>query len=145
MKREIFSVEIRLNFFLIFFLLFPYLLSSCGGGGGGNGGVVDSHPEVSFPQPTVISTSGAVLNGFVKANGLPTTAWFEWGMDPGLASFDNTSTELMGSGSTSQPISAALTLLSTGTRYYSRLAASNSSGTTKGNILSFVPSAAPTV
>src|SRR4030042_6981700 len=145
MKREIFPIEIRLNMFLIFFLLFPSLLSSCGGGGGEKGGIVDSQPAVSPSAATGITTSGATLNGSVNPNGLSTTAWFEWGTDPTLTFFSNTPTQSVGSGTTSQSVSAALTGLSTGTTYYYRVAASNSSGTTKGSILSFVPGPAPIV
>jgi lysophospholipase L1-like esterase len=66
-------------------------------------------------------------------------------MDPTLTSFSNTPTQSVGSGTTSQSVNAALTGLSTGTTYYYRVAASNSSGTTKGSILSFVLGADPTV
>jgi phosphodiesterase/alkaline phosphatase D-like protein len=89
--------------------------------------------------------STATLNGNVTPNGLATDAWFEWGTDPALSSFASTSSQAIGSGTTSQLLSAGLTGFSAGTTYYYRVAASNGSGTSKGSILSFVPGAAPAV
>jgi hypothetical protein len=81
----------------------------------------------------------------VTPNGLATIAWFEYGTDPILASPTSTSTQSVGSGTTSQLVDAALTGLATGTTFYYRVAASNSSGTTKGSILSFVPPPPPPI
>jgi lysophospholipase L1-like esterase len=102
-------------------------------------------PAVSTLAATSVGSTTATLNGNVTANGLPTNAWFEWGTDSALSGAGTTATQSVGSGTTSQPVNAALTGLSTGTTYYYRVAASNGSGTTQGAILSFTPGAEPSV
>ena len=102
-------------------------------------------PAVSTLAATSVGATTATLNGSVTANGLPTNAWFEWGTDSALSGAGTTATQFVGSGTTSQPVNAALTGLSTGTTYYYRVAASNGSGTTQGAILSFTPGAQPSV
>jgi hypothetical protein len=104
-----------------------------------------SPPAVTTLAATSVGATAATLNGNVIANGLATNAWFEYGTDPTLASSTSTSSQSVGSGTTSQSVNAALTGLSTGTTYYYRVAASNGSGTTKGSILSFTPGAVPGV
>ena len=104
-----------------------------------------SPPAVTTIAATSVGVTGATLNGSVIPNGLATNAWFEWGTDSTLASFSTTGTQAVGSGTTSQAINQALTGLTTGTAYYYRVAASNGAGTSKGNVLSFLPGAAPTV
>lgn len=104
-----------------------------------------SPPTVATLSATSVGATGATLNGNVTPNGLATTAWFELGTDPTLTSFFNTPSQPVGSGTTSQSVNAALTGLATGTTYYYRVAASNSSGTSKGSILSLLPGAAPAV
>ena len=105
-------------------------------------------PTVVTNAATSVTTTGGVLNGGVNPNGLATTGWFEWGTSPTLATFSSTSTQSLGSGTTSQAVSATLSGLTSGTTYYFRVAASNSAGTSKGSIASFttLPAAvAPTV
>ena len=104
-----------------------------------------SPPIVATLSTTSVGANTATLNGNVTANGLATNAWFEYGTDPNLASSASTSSQSVGSGTTSQSVSAALTGLTSGTTYYYRVAASNSSGTTRGSIASFIPGGAPTV
>ena len=94
-------------------------------------------PTVDTLAASSVAATSAALNGNVTPNGLATTAWFEWGTNPTLASYASTPVQSLGSGTTSQLVSAALSGLSTGTTYYCRVAASNSSGTSKGTIVSF--------
>lgn len=94
-------------------------------------------PTVATNPATSITVSGATLNGSVNPNGLATAAWFEWGTDSNLGTFDNTTAQNIGSALTDQPILAALPGLTVGTTYYFRAAASNSGGVTKGTIRSF--------
>jgi phosphodiesterase/alkaline phosphatase D-like protein len=105
----------------------------------------DTPPAVTTIAATAIGATGATLNGSVIPNGLATDAWFEWGTDPTLAGYSTTGSQAVGSGTTSQTIDQALTGLATGTIHYYRVAAINGSGTSKGDILSFLPGAAPTV
>jgi lysophospholipase L1-like esterase len=100
-------------------------------------------PTVATLLATSVGATGATLNGNVTPNGLVTTAWFEWGTDSGLSGASSTSPQAVGSGTTSQPVNVSLTGLTTGTTYYYRVAASNSSETTKGSILSFTPLSPP--
>jgi uncharacterized protein YkwD len=86
-----------------------------------------------------VAATSATLNGNVTPNGLATTAWFEWGTNPTLASYASTPAQSLGSGTTSQVVSAALPGLSTGTTYYYRVAANNATGTSRGTIASFTP------
>ena len=102
-----------------------------------------SPPTVASLSATSVSATGATLNGNVTANGLATNAWFEYGTDPNLASSTSTSSQSVGSGTTRQSVSAALTGLTTGTTYYYRVAANNSSGTSEGSIASFISGAPP--
>ena len=103
-------------------------------------------PTVTTNAATSVTAEGAILNGAVNPNGQATTAWFEWGTDPGLGTFSTTSSQPVGSGTTSQAVNAALSGLSSGTPYYFRAAASNAAGTAKGSIIGFSTTAvAPTV
>ena len=95
------------------------------------------------PPPTAITnvaslnpaTTSAVLNGNVNPNGYATNAWFEWGTSPTLATFNTTSNQPMGSGTTTVVVNATVSGLTPYSTYYYRVAASNSGGTQKGAIL----------
>jgi alpha-tubulin suppressor-like RCC1 family protein len=104
-------------------------------------GILLSHwtaPAEATTEPaTEVTSSSAVLHGTVNPNGLATDAWFEWGTDPTLGTFNSTTTQSIGSGTESQPVSAELTELTAGTAYYFRVAASNDGGSAEGEILSF--------
>ena len=94
-------------------------------------------PTVATNAATSVTETGGTVNGGVNPNGLATTAWFEWGTDPSLATFSVTTNQSLGSGTSIQAVNAALSGLSSGTPYYFRVAASSSGGTTKGSISSF--------
>ena len=105
-------------------------------------------PTATTSAATSVTSGGGTLNGGVNPNGISTTVWFEWGTDPTLATFSTTSNQSLGSGTTSQAVSAAVSGLSPGTTYYFRAAASNAGGTVRGSILSFtttIPLLPPTV
>jgi lysophospholipase L1-like esterase len=111
-----------------------FLFASCGGGGGGS----------STPPPTVITDNaasvtqnGAVLNGIVNPNGTGAEAWFEYGINPNLAAYDNTTVQIFAGGSGIQPVDQPLSGLTPGTTYYFRLVASNAGGWVGGEIFSF--------
>ena len=90
-----------------------------------------------------ISATGAKLNGNVTPNGLATTGWFEWGTNSSLSTYSSTPSQVVGSGTTVQLVTNGLSGLSSGTTYYYRIAASNASGTSKGNIASFTCNTPP--
>ncbi len=95
-------------------------------------------PTVTTNIPTSITTTSAIFNGSVNPNGLSTTAWFEYGTDPSLSAWTNTASQAMGSGTSPLSYSRSTSGLSSYTTYYYRAAASNSGGTQKGVIKSFL-------
>ena len=103
-----------------------------------------SAPTVATLAATSVGATTATLNGNVTPNGLATEAWFVWGTSSTLAGGTSTTHEAIGAGTSAVAVDVALTGLTTGTTYYYRVVASNSSGTTSGTpILSFTPGAAP--
>ncbi len=105
-----------------------------------------SAPTVMTNAATSLTATGGTVNGGVNPNGAVTAGWFEWGTDPTLATFSSTTSQSLGSGTTSQAIERGAVGVTSGTPYYFRVAASNSSGTVKGSILNFSTTAVvPTV
>lgn len=87
--------------------------------------------------------SATYLNGTVSANYLSTTVTFEYGTTAALGS-SIPAVQSPLSGSTAAAVNATLTGLTDGTTYHFRVKAENSLGVSYGNILTFVPEAAPT-
>jgi hypothetical protein len=79
----------------------------------------------------------------VNPNGLATTAWFEHGEDPLLATYTKTVDQIIGSGKTPVSVTQSISGLSDNTTYYFRVAADSTGGQPKGTILSFLTSANP--
>jgi len=103
-------------------------------------------PTVQTNAPDNLSVSGATLHASVNPNGLLTSAHFEWGTDNTFAVPNVTTTQSVGSDTTSHQINAVLTGLDTGTKYYCRVVANNSAGTSKGLPANFTTNTlAPTV
>lgn len=114
------------------------LLAACGGGGGSPAGGSSSLPPVATTlAATDIGVDNAVLNGTVNPNGLATTAYFEWGTDPGLAGAATTAGQSIGSDNSNVAVNAVLTFLTDNTTYYYRVVGTSSAGTNKGDIGSF--------
>jgi len=120
-------------------LRFPVLLSalvflfaSCGGGGG-----TTPPLAVRTDNATSVTQNEAVLNGTVIPNGTAAEAWFEYGINPNLAAFDNTTPQDIVAGTAIQPVSQPLAGLTPGATYYFRLVAFNGSGFVEGAISSF--------
>ncbi len=103
-----------------------------------------SAPTVANLAATPVGATTATLNGNVNPNGLATEAWFVWGTSSTLAGGTSTTHEAIGAGTSAVAVDVALTGLTTGTTYYYRVVASNSSGQTNGTpILNFTSGAAP--
>jgi len=93
-------------------------------------------PEAASNEATGVSSSGAVLNGTVNANGASTDVTFEYGTTPDygltIAAIPSPVT-----GATDTSVRANITGLTENTTYYFRIKAVNSGGTTYGNQISF--------
>jgi hypothetical protein len=94
-------------------------------------------PLVTTQAATSVTINGATLNANVNPNGLATTAFFEYGTDNTMGVISTTTPKSMGSGTTGQSISDNIVSLTAGTRYYFRVSATNSGGTSPGSIVFF--------
>ncbi|MGH7507625.1 MAG: Ig-like domain-containing protein [Longimicrobiales bacterium] len=94
-------------------------------------------PAATTVAATGIGRTKGTFNGTVNPNGSATTAWFEWGTDPTLATFNTTAVQSVGAGLADVPVAASLTGLVWETRYYFRAVAAGPGGTVFGAILSF--------
>ena len=77
-----------------------------------------------------------MLNGYVTPNGSSTDCWFEYGLDPSLAAYDNTARQPVGSGNAPVAVNHPLNGLKAFTTYYYRLCASNNGGTSRSSTAS---------
>jgi hypothetical protein len=108
-------------------------------------------PAASAGAPSSKSSTGATLAGTANPNGLPTTAFWEYGLDPAYRGpgfsgpvFDqSTTSQSIGSGVTSQPVAAVIGNLVPNALYHARLVATNSDGTTTSNEITFLTLKAP--
>ncbi|MGC4122585.1 MAG: hypothetical protein QM765_50050 [Myxococcales bacterium] len=109
-------------------------------------------PTVTTVSSTSITTSTATLNGSANPNGANTTGWFRYATaSPGTCN-DSFGTRAptsggspLGGGTTNATYTQPITGLNPGTTYYYCAIASNSSGTSFGNILSFTTTITPAV
>jgi len=92
---------------------------------------------VQTDNASLVAVSVATLNGTLNPNGVEADAWFEYGTNPDLASYDNTPLQHFAAGSGPQSLSHPLGGLTPGTTYYFRLVASSTMGFREGQILSF--------
>ncbi len=106
-------------------------------------------PTVTTTAPTVSVTS-AGFSGLVTPNGLPTQAFFEYGLDPKysgggpLTYGQSTPAQSIGSDFSSHPIGpVSVAGLLPDALYHVRLVATNSDGTTLGPDVAFATEAAP--
>jgi hypothetical protein len=99
-------------------------------------------PVVATLPANSISESGAALNGSVDPVRLPTSYRFEYGLSTAYGQTAPPSEPTAGSGSGARIFSAAVKGLSPGTTYHFRIVATNSSGQTAGEDLTFTTAAA---
>jgi hypothetical protein len=96
--------------------------------------------DAPAPQTTgaqVFAPNKARLNGAINPNGVATSAAFEYGTDPRLASFVTTAASAIGDASVAVPIGVTLFTLSPGTTYYYRATGTGSGVTLRGEIMTF--------
>ncbi len=89
-----------------------------------------SPPSVTTRPASGIASSHATLNGSVDPNGVPTTAYFEYGLSIGYGAA--TPVINLGAGTNSMAASAVISSLLPRTTYHFRLVASNAAGKTAG-------------
>jgi hypothetical protein len=89
-----------------------------------------------------VATASATLTAAVNPHGANATYKFEWGTSSSLGA--STPIAGAGSGTRSLSVTARIAGLAAGKRYYYRVVASNSLGTTRGSTRSFVTASTPT-
>ena len=92
-------------------------------------------PIVVTNTASGVSLNSATLQGSVNPNNSSTTGWFEYGTSTSFGS--TTSTNSIGSGSTSNAFSFTVFNLASNNTYYFRAVAQNNSGISYGSTLSF--------
>jgi pimeloyl-ACP methyl ester carboxylesterase len=98
-------------------------------------------PTVTTGSATSVAQTSATLNGTIIPNGLSTSGWFEWGK---TTSYENTtSSDSLGSGSNSTPISKSISGLSSNTTYHFRAVGQNSLGPAYGADVTFTTTSTP--
>jgi hypothetical protein len=97
-------------------------------------------PASARAQVGSIMGSAAVIEATIYPNGLPTTAYLEWGITPSYGS--STAPQTMGAGMAPVLLRQTLTGLQTGRQYHYRLVTVNSGGTTYGADQTFYVDAA---
>jgi len=95
-------------------------------------------PSVATLTASSISSTGALLKGTVNPNGLQSRYWFEWGPTTGLGS--TSQVRLLLGGTTTVAAESAFTTpsLTANTPYYFQIVSTNSMGTSRGQVLTFV-------
>ena len=117
----------------------------------GSTGGLGSKPTSDKASSSATHPTSTAFDGSVNPGGLATTAHFEYGLDskytdPGTSGpvYDNsTPSQNVGSGSSSQTVSASVSGLVPNALYHVRLVATNSAGTTFGPDATFTTPPAP--
>ena len=104
-------------------------------------------PSAATNAASSVTATGATLNGTVNAYNWSTTElFFTYATNSSLTDgITVNSTPSQATGNIETSVSAAITGLTTGTTYYYRVTAVNANGSNSGSVLSFTPSAVPTV
>jgi hypothetical protein len=106
----------------------------------GAGSPTPTHPGVATGSPTPTSSTAANLSGSANPGGLPTTAHWEYGLDPNVRGpgftgnvYDqSTPSQPVGSDFSSHTLATSVSNLVPNALYHVRLVATNSAGTTVG-------------
>ena len=118
-----------------------------------NQAVTATFTPQSFPIPVtgppVVGITTAAFTGSVNPGGLPTTAFFEYGLDSKytgagpVAYTQSTPAQTVGTDFTAHAVSASVTGLVPNALYHVRLVATNGAGTTVGPDVTFTTGKAP--
>jgi sugar lactone lactonase YvrE/phosphodiesterase/alkaline phosphatase D-like protein len=92
---------------------------------------VKAEPPVATTSPaTNIATTSATLKATINPEALATTYWFEWGTSEAYGS--KTEAKSLSAGLSNVVVEEAITGLKSGTKYYFRVVAESTGGTSKG-------------
>ena len=93
-------------------------------------------PPVAVTQsPTAVRAARATLNATVNPDGAATVVYFQYGLTPGFGSV--TAPINLPAGTSSVPVAASISGLSSSTTYYYQVAASNTYGAVNGLVTNF--------
>lgn len=98
-------------------------------------------PTVTTNPATVVTTTGATLNGIVSSNGASTTVTFEYGLTIGYGATVSAAQSPLAAGASGVAVSATAAGLTCGSLYHFRAMGVNGAGTTDGGDLTFTTSA----
>ncbi len=101
--------------------------------------------DLAFASPPTVTATGASFSGFVNANGSPTTAYFQYGLDlrytrrgaSGPNYTNTTPVQSVGSDFSDHLIAATVSGLVPNAVYHARMVATNGGGTTFGPDVTF--------
>jgi streptogramin lyase len=99
--------------------------------------IARSTPIVTTNEASALGPLSATLNATVDPNSQATTYHFEWGTTASYGSWLPLSDVAVGSDSTEHPVSQTLVGLTAGTTYHVRVVATNASGSTNGDDMTF--------
>lgn len=102
-------------------------------------------PTVTTEPVTNITLTSATLRATVTPNGAATQTRFEYATDAAFANALTTGVTQLPVGSAPVPVTTPVSSLSPGTLYYVRAVASNSAGTTTGNVVTFTTLHSPPI
>ncbi len=104
-----------------------------------DGPVATDEPDVEIEAASAVAARSATLHGTVAPNGATTTYWFEYSTDTLIGSVLGTATpeQTVAGTAASAAASAQISGLSPNTKYNYRIAARNSEGTVRSEVMSF--------
>lgn len=94
-------------------------------------------PTATTSPATLVTASGATLNGTVSSNGASTAVTFDYGLTAAYGSSVVATASPLAAGASASAVSAALAGLASNTTYHFRVRGANSAGTTNGSDLTF--------
>jgi hypothetical protein len=106
-------------------------------GGGGGGGSYRYPISVNTNNPTNVTGNSIVLNGSINNNNYSSTAYFEYGTNSNLNSYQETNRVNLLPAYGDNNFSQTIYNLNPNTTYYYRIVGTNSNNSAKGSIYSF--------
>lgn len=94
-------------------------------------------PVVTTSQARNVTSLSATIGGTVNPNGLNTTYYFEYGLNPAYGSKSPATSQSAGSGTSPLPVTTSIGGLKANTTYYYRLVAVNGAGASNGMNMTF--------